>query len=236
MSKIAVILAAAGSSSRFQHPEEKKPFIKLGSKAVWLHSAELFLKRPDVHQLIIVIAQEDKEEFMARFGPNIVVQGIDVVMGGAERSDSVANALAAVNDKCDWVMIHDAARPCITNELVDAVVSAARQHQAAIPTIPVNSTLKRSRDGKTVDETVDRSNLYMAQTPQVFSRSLIQKAFASRGNSSPTDEAQLLESQGHSVAMVPGSPLNLKITHRSDLGMARAFLDAMPKSKPGIFG
>ena len=236
MSKIAVILAAAGNSSRFQHPGEKKPFVKLGSKAVWLHSAELFLKRPDVHQLIVVIAKEDKDDFMARFGPNIVVQGIDVVIGGAERCDSVANALAAVDEKCDWVMIHDAARPCITNELVDAVVSAARQHQAAIPTIPVNSTLKRSRDGKTIDETVDRTNLYMAQTPQVFSRSLIQKAYANRGKHSPTDEAQLLESQGHTVAMVPGSPLNLKITHRGDLGMARSFLDAMPKAKPGIFG
>ena len=235
MPNLSVILAAAGSSSRFQNPEDKKPFIRLGDKAVWLHSAEMLMKRSDVKQLIMVIAAEDRDEFVARFGPNIIVMDIDIVLGGKERSDSVANALTKVNDACDMVMIHDAARPCIDAKLVDSVVAAAQIHRAAIPTIPVNSTIKRSADGKSVDGTVDRSNLYLAQTPQVFERELIQSAFANRGTDSPTDEAQLLESQGHQVAMVPGSPMNIKITHRGDLRFAKACMAAMPKAKTGIF-
>lgn len=235
MPKISIIIAAAGSSSRFQNHEDKKPFIKLGPKAVWLHSADLFLKRSDVKQIIVVVAPEDKQEFQVRFGPNIAVLGIDVVAGGKERSDSVANALEAVSESSDLVLIHDAARPCIDAKLIDAVVDGAIEHGAAIPAIPVNSTLKRSSDGKTIDQTVDRTNLYLAQTPQGFNRTLIQQAYAQRTDQSPTDEAQLLESQGHTVALVPGSPLNIKITHRGDLKLARTFLDAMPKAKPSIF-
>lgn len=238
MSAITAIIAAAGSSRRFQHPVDKKPFINLGSKAVWLHSAELLLKRPDVQQLIVVIAKEDQEDFMARFGPNIVVHDIEVVLGGAERIDSIANALEKVDASSDLVLLHDAARPCIDNEMVDAVVAAAMKTGAAIPAIPVSSTLKKSSDGKTVDMTVDRSHLYQAQTPQIFRRELIQNAFANRADEGnpPTDEAQLLEQQGTPVSIVPGSPLNIKLTHRSDLNFAKACLNAMPKPKPGIFG
>ncbi|MEL7499381.1 MAG: 2-C-methyl-D-erythritol 4-phosphate cytidylyltransferase [Planctomycetota bacterium] len=236
MPNISVILAAAGSSSRFRHPTEKKPFIKLGQKAVWLHSAEVLLKRGDVKQLIIVVSAEDKEEFMARFGPNVVVLDLDVVTGGKERSDSIANALDAVDSKSDWILIHDAARPCIDDRLIDRVVVAAEKSGAAIPAIPVSSTLKRSADGVNIESTVDRTNLYQAQTPQVFRRSLLVDAFTNRDpEAAPTDEAQLLEQQGIPVTMVEGSPLNLKITHQADLSFARACLNALPKPKPGFF-
>lgn len=235
MPKISIIIAAAGNSSRFQNRDDKKPFIRLGSKAVWLHSTELFVKRADVKQIIVVVAPEDKKDFQVRFGPNIAVLGIDVVAGGKERSDSVANALEAVSEDSDLVLIHDAARPCIDAKLIDSVVESAMANGAAIPAIAVNSTLKRSSDGKVVDETVDRTNLYLAQTPQGFQRELIQQAYAQRTDQSPTDEAQLLESLGHRVAIVPGSPLNIKITHRGDLKLARTFLDAMPKTQPSIF-
>ena len=238
MPAISVILAAAGSSSRFQHPTEKKPFIKLGTKAVWLHSAELLLKRDDVKQLIVVIAKDDQEEFMARFGPNVVVHDIDIAIGGKERIDSIANALAKVNPTSELVLIHDAARPCIDNRLVDRIVEAAAESGAVIPAIPVNSTLKKSTDGKQIEETVDRSNLYQAQTPQGFRRDLLVAAFENRAADAqaPTDEAQLLEQQGTPVQLVEGSPLNIKITRKSDLSFAKACLAAIPKPKPGIFG
>ena len=231
MANFCVILAAAGKSSRFNDAHFKKPFAILAGKAVWLHSAELFLKRADVKQLILVIAPDDREEFTEKFGANVAIHGIDVVIGGAERSDSVQNALDKVRPEIDFVAIHDAARPCIDDTLVQQVFTAGVKHNIAVPTVAVHSTLKRSADGEFVDQTVDRSNLYLSQTPQVFSRSLLQQMFAQRGDLQPTDEAQLAEQQGHAVAMVGGSRLNIKITTQEDLGLAATFLKAMPAPK-----
>lgn len=228
MASFCVIIAAAGKSSRFKDLHFKKPFAILNGKAVWLYSAELFLKRSDVAQVIVVLAPEDREEFNAKFGANIAIHGIDVVHGGAERSDSVQNALAKVRDDVDYVAIHDAARPCIGEAMVDDVFDAAIQSGAAIATIPVFSTLKKSIDGKTIDQTVDRSHLYLAQTPQVFSKEILIDMYARRGDRQPTDEAQLAEELGYSVVMVPGSHLNIKITKREDLDLAKVFMHALP--------
>ena len=105
MPKFSVILAAAGKSSRFRDPNYKKPFALLNRKAVWLYSAELFLKRNDVKQVIIVISPEDKDEFLAKYGPNLAVLGVEVALGGAERSDSVQNALEKVSLDSTHVVI-----------------------------------------------------------------------------------------------------------------------------------
>ncbi len=231
MPTYSVILAAAGRSSRFRDPNYKKPFALLNHKSVWLYSADLFLKRSDVKQIIIVISPEDKADFLEKFGPNLAVLGVEVAIGGQERADSVENALAKVDPDCDFVVIHDAARPCIDPDLIESVFQAVKQHKAAIPAIPVNSTLKRSTDGKYVGETVDRTHLYEAQTPQAFDRELVHQLYANRNGAQPTDEAQLAEMQGHQVAMVPGSPLNIKITTKQDLAFARACLEVMPKPK-----
>ena len=226
--KFSVILAAAGQSRRFNDAHYKKPFAILNQKAVWLHSAELLLKRSDVVQIIVVVSKDDHEDFVSKFGPNLAVLGIDVVIGGAQRADSVQNALEKVDEQADFVAIHDAARPCINDELISRVFEAAIKSKAAIPAVPVSSTIKRSSDGKMVDETVDRKELYLAQTPQVFERKLLSEMYAKRGSFQPTDEAQLAESQGHPVAIVNGSPLNIKITTKSDLRFAKACLKAMP--------
>ncbi len=231
MASFCVIIAAAGKSSRFKDMHFKKPFAILNGKAVWLHSAELFLKRSDVKQVIVVLAKEDQEEFAAKFGANVAIHGIDIASGGNERSDSVQNALAKVRDDIDYIVIHDAARPCIHEAMVDDVFNAGVEHGAAIPTIPVFSTLKKSLDGKTVDETVDRSHLYLAQTPQVFAKDILVDMYARRGDVQPTDEAQLAEMLGHRVAMVEGSHLNIKITKRADLDLAKVFLSALPKPR-----
>jgi len=229
MATFCVIIAAAGKSSRFKDMHFKKPFAILNGKAVWLYSAELFLKRGDVKQVIVVLAKEDQEEFTAKFGANIAIHGIDIASGGSERSDSVRNALAIVRDDIDYVAIHDAARPVINEAMINGVFEAGMEHGAAIPTIPVFSTLKKSMDGKMVDETVDRSHLYLAQTPQVFAKDMLQNMYARRGDLQPTDEAQLAESLGYKVAMVDGSHLNIKITKREDLDLAKAFMSALPK-------
>jgi 2-C-methyl-D-erythritol 4-phosphate cytidylyltransferase len=228
MPKVAVILAAAGSSSRFKDPHYKKQFAILNGKAVWLHSAEKFLNRDDVKQLIVVVSKEDREDFCSKFGANLAVMGIDLVTGGEQRSDSIQNALAKVREDLDLVCIHDAARPCLADVWLDQVISTAAKSGAAILATEVTSTVKRSQNGKTIDETVPREHLYLAQTPQVFSRSLLLKAFAQRGSLQPTDEAQLVEKTGQKVSLVPGSPLNVKITTKADLAFAAACLKALP--------
>lgn len=230
MPNFCLILAAAGRSRRFKDDNYKKPFALLNQKAVWLYSVERFQKRNDVKQTILVLAQEDQEDFMSRFGANIAVLGIDLVIGGQERCDSVSNALKKVEDSIDFVAIHDAARPCVSDEDIENVFTAASSTGAAILATPVTATLKKI-DGKTIDKTVDRNGLWQAMTPQVFSRQLIAEAYAKRGDFKPTDDAQLLEEQGHAVAVVSGSPLNIKITTRRDMALARACLEAMPKPR-----
>ena len=101
MAKFAVVLAAAGKSSRFQDKHYKKPFAPLRDRAVWLHCADKFINRDDVVQTLIVIAPEDHERFVDSFGANVAILGIDVVEGGAERSDSIANALKHIRDEVD---------------------------------------------------------------------------------------------------------------------------------------
>jgi 2-C-methyl-D-erythritol 4-phosphate cytidylyltransferase len=230
VSKFAVILPAAGKSSRFRDAHYKKPFAPLENRAVWLHSAERFLNREDVTQVLIVVSPEDRTEFLSKFGANIAILGIDVVDGGQERSDSVMNALAHVKPNVDFVAIHDAARPCIANEWIDEVFAAAVKTDAAILAIPVAGTLKRVRGDRTISETVSREGLWEAQTPQVFRRKLLMEAY-SHLQGVATDDAQVVEQFGHAVTIVPGSPINFKITTKADLRFAAQAIKALPKPK-----
>lgn len=230
MSTFAVILAAAGKSSRFKDKNYKKPFAPLEGRAVWLHSAEKFMARDDVSQVILVISPEDREYFEMKFSGNIAILGIQVVEGGAERADSVQKALERVKPEVDFVAVHDAARPCIADVWISEIFAAAEKSGAAIPAIPVGGTLKRVANHAIV-ETVSREGLWEAQTPQVFRRELLLKAYAQRGGFVATDDAQLVERIGHPVTIVPGSPINLKITSRDDLRLAEQAIRALPRPK-----
>lgn len=231
MARFAVILPAAGKSSRFKDKHYKKPFAPLANKAVWLHSAEKFLNRDDVKQVILVISAEDREDFNFKFASNVAILGIDVVEGGDERADSIERALARVKPDIEFVAIHDAARPCLAGEWIDRVFEAALRSEAAILAIPVGGTLKRVAGDQTVQETVSRTGLWEAQTPQVFSRKLLMEAYSKRDGFLATDDAQLVERIGHPVKIVQGSPINLKIATQEDLRLAEQALKAMPKPK-----
>ena len=231
MSSFAVILPAAGASSRFKDKNYKKPFAPLAERAVWLHSAERFLNRPDVKQLIVVISPDDREYFDFKFSSNVVILGIEVVEGGRERADSIERALARVKSDIDFIAVHDAARPCLAGEWIDKVFQAAERSGAAILASPVAATLKRVRADQTIEETVPRERLWAAQTPQVFRRQLLLDAYAKRGGFQATDDAQLVERLGERVTVVPGSSLNLKITTQEDLRLAEQVLKALPKPK-----
>jgi len=234
MAKFAVILAAAGKSTRFQDNHYKKPFAPLKNRAVWLHCADKFLNRDDVVQTLIVIAPDDRERFMDSFGANVAILGIDVVDGGAERSDSIANALQHVNDAVEYVAVHDAARPCLANEWIDSVFRKAETTGAAMLAIPITGTVKRVGEEGVIQETVPRENLWEAQTPQVFRKSILLKAYAQRGDQPATDDAELVQRVGQPVTVVTGSPINLKITTKEDLRLAANAMNALPKPKlPG---
>ena len=231
MSKFAVILPAAGKSSRFGNSRDKKVFTNLKERAVWIRTAEHFVEREDVAQTIIVISPEDEERFKEKFRPNLAFMNIDIVLGGNERADSVANGLAAVKDGIDFVAVHDAARPLLATKWIDEVFQKASETDAAILAHKVVSTLKRVNAEETIVETVPRDYLWEAQTPQVFRKSLLEKAYEHRGDLVATDEAQLVENLGKKVSIVGCSAINLKITTQDDLKMAEALLDVVPKEK-----
>lgn len=243
MAKFGVILPAAGRSERFASKKgagvagglsaqrNKKPFTELKGRAVWLRAAEPFATHGDVVQMVIAVAADDVEWFKDKYRPNLAFMNIDIIAGGAERADTVEAALAQLRDEVEYVAVHDAARPLIVKDWIDAVFAAAEKTGAAIPAVAVSSTLKRVGEGKTITETVDRKGLWQAQTPQVFRRDLLVEAYANRGDFQPTDEAQLVERAGNPVSVVEGWPMNMKITTFGDFKMAEALVDALPKKK-----
>jgi 2-C-methyl-D-erythritol 4-phosphate cytidylyltransferase len=232
MAKVAVILPAAGQSSRFKD-KEKKPFALLDGRAVWLRTVELFITRSDVCQTLLVIAKGDRELLQRRFAANLAFMEIQVVDGGAQRFDSVANAVALLKPDVDLVAIHDAVRPCLTAEQISAVFAKAEETGAAILAVPVSDTLKRV-DGHKVLGTMPRQGLWQAQTPQVFRRDWLVEAYANRAKLGKdiTDDAQLIEAAGHTVHVVEGALSNIKITTKGDIFLADAILKSLPKPKP----
>jgi len=231
MPKFAVILPAAGKSSRFGNSREKKVFTNLKDRAVWLRTAEHFVEREDVVQTILVISPEDEERFKEKFRPNLAFMNIQIVLGGAERADSVANALAEVKEEVDFVAVHDGARPLLAKQWIDQVFAKAIETDAAILAHKVASTLKRVNGEQVIEETVPREELWEAQTPQVFRKSLLETAYAKREGFVATDEAQLVERIPHPVSIVSCPAINLKITTQEDLRMAEHLLAAVPKEK-----
>lgn len=231
MAKLAAILLAAGKSTRFKG-DDKKPFATLDGRAVWLRSAELFCTRKDVIQTQIVISPEDEELFRRRYQANLAFMNVDLCLGGAERHDSVANALARLHPEAELIAVHDTARPCVTAELIDHVVAAGGKHGAALLAVPVADTLKKVDAQLRVTATPPREGLWLAQTPQVFRKEVLLKAYAERSKlAGITDDAQLVEALGQPVHVVTGSSTNFKITTHDDLLVAEAVIKGRPKPK-----
>jgi 2-C-methyl-D-erythritol 4-phosphate cytidylyltransferase len=249
--RIAVILPAAGSSRRFSegNSPRSKLDVDMGGKPVLQRTVEAFTKHDKVSQIIVAGPADDEAmaEFRLRHADRLSLLGATLVKGGADhRYETVRNALEHVED-CTHVAVHDAARPCVSHELMDRIFDAAAQHEAVIPVIPVPDTLKRVRDtgeklGKAdaiasilgIDEdrlpplrevaaTVDRSGLHLVQTPQVFTVELLKAAYA-QADLTSTDDASLVERLGRRVIAVEGDRRNIKITFTDDADLARAIM------------
>ena len=230
--RIAVIICAAGASSRFGG-KRKKIFADVDGKAAFLRSVELFTDRKDVKQIVVAIAREDDEAVRLKWGANLQFFGAKICYGGKERFETVKNALEHVKPDINLIVVHDAARCCVRAEWIDKCFDAAEKDGAAILACPVVATLKKVKNGKIV-QTVDRSGLFEAQTPQVFKTKLLKDAYGNLGklgNTLISDDAQLIEAMGRTVTIVETDSSNIKITTQSDVPMAEAVIKAN-KPKP----
>jgi len=222
----AVILAAAGSSSRFGNPFLKKVYATLGGKPVWQHSADAFAPIACIKQTILVVQAEDREMIRQKFSATVAFMGIEIVAGGVQRWESVRNAIDKLEPEIQFVAVHDAARPLVSQNDIENVIDAARISGAAILGEPIFGTIKRTNTDGMIESTISREWLFQAQTPQVFRRDWLEKAYslAATMTPPPTDDAQLIEALGHPVKLVAGSPMNIKITTQADLRWAEVAL------------
>jgi len=230
MSKVSVIVAGAGTGKRFGG-KRNKIFERIKDQPVFIRALEAFANRDDVSQTQLVISADDMEEMKSRYGGHLGFMGVTLVEGGPTRPQSVRNALERVDEAADLICIHDAVRPCVSQLWVDAVFAEAAKTGAAILAYPVHGTLKRVSEANVIDETASREDLWEAQTPQVFRKDILVKAYAGKIDG-VTDDAQLVEAVGHAVSVVMGDPRNIKITTRSDLALAAAVIATLPKPKP----
>ncbi len=233
MAKVSVIVAAAGAGKRFGG-RQNKIFERIKGQPVFIRTLELFTSRDDVCQIQLVVSAEDMPAMKERFGGNLGFMGVALVQGGAQRSDSVRNALANVAADAELVCVHDAVRPCVSPLWVDAVFAQAQKSGAAILAYPVHGTVKKVGQGNVVTSTLPREELWEAQTPQVFRKELLVKAYA--GGQAATDDAALVEAAGQPVTVVVGDPRNIKITTPGDLAAAEAVIGTLPKPKPKFTG
>jgi 2-C-methyl-D-erythritol 4-phosphate cytidylyltransferase len=220
------ILVAAGRGERMGQ-ERPKAFLELGGVPLLLRAARVFEAAPSVSRLIAVVPEAQLGEAERLLIGLVKLRA--VVVGGARRQDSVLAGLAAVPAGFDAVvLVHDAARPLVDVELVEAVAQQAAATGAALPVLPLVDTVKRVRGGRVV-ETLDRAELGGAQTPQGFRAALLREACeaAARAGLAITDEAMAVERLGRPVHAVPGSPRNRKITTPEDLAWAEGVVAGM---------
>ena len=182
-----------------------------------------------------MIDPSDEEMVRRKYGANMAFLNISLVHGGSERFESVANALKTVKDDVDFVAIHDSVRPCVTTELIDKVFQQAVKSGAAILALGMTDSLKRgsSTEPVVIEQSLPRERLWLAQTPQVFSKEVLVKAFKNVPKGA-TDDSQVVEATGATVSIVVGSSSNIKITTRDDLFLADAILKSRPKPKANV--
>jgi 2-C-methyl-D-erythritol 4-phosphate cytidylyltransferase len=218
----AVILPAAGRSLRFGGGGRDKLLEPLGGQPVIARSVQAFLQRADVGLVIIPTNQRERIE-------PVVDPRVQFCPGGPSRAESVLNALREIPERFEWVAVHDAARPLVSQRLIDRTFAAARQHGAAVPALPIALTVKQAAGPlpARVERTVPRKNLWAMQTPQVMRRDELLAAYAKCPIplSDVTDDTQLLELAGREVWLVEGEERNLKITTPADLRVAELWLD-----------
>lgn len=216
--KTAAIIVAAGTGSRFGS-ETPKQFLEINGKPVIAHTLERFEAAPSVDTVFLVLPPERA----ASFDDSPYGKVMRVIPGGATRARSVLNGLEKVFLETEIVVVHDGARPLVTVEEIEATIAKAKETGAACLVAPVTDTIKSIRGGE-IAATLDRDKLRRALTPQAFRIEVLKAAFENADLSAATDECYLVEKLGHPIAIIDGSPRNIKITHPEDLILAEALL------------
>lgn len=242
--KVIVIIPAAGLGTRMapmpsaldgktKKPHPSKQFTDLAGTPILIHTLRKFAAVDAVTEIWIALRENEIEGFRERLGKeakDVSKKKIELVSGGEHRQQSVEQALNAISAAAtDIVLVHDAVRPLVTPEIIEEVIAAAKKYGAAIAGLPAVDTIKqveRTAGGAIVKSTIPRAGVVLAQTPQGFHYSVIKKAFdeAAADGFTGTDEASLAERSGHEVAVVMGSPRNIKITTPADMELAEFYL------------
>ncbi|HUR26808.1 MAG TPA: 2-C-methyl-D-erythritol 4-phosphate cytidylyltransferase [Planctomycetota bacterium] len=237
-SRAAAVIVAAGDSTRMG-AEKRKPLLTLAGRTLIEHTLAAFDRAPSILEIVIVAHPADVETLaqMARDAERLhpaFMKVRVVVPGGRRRTHSVRHGARSVSPDIEVVLVHDAARPLVTTELIEQCAQVAQRDGASVAAVPVNDTLKTSASGTHAERTLDRSVLWAAQTPQGFRRAVLIEllARAEADEFEPTDDCALHERYLGPVTIVPGDPRNLKVTTPSDIVVAEALLAARAKGAP----
>jgi len=214
--KVGAVIAAGGSSQRMGGID--KMLAPLGGEPVLARVLSVFQKCDSIDQIVVVLSESNLKQ-----GQQLVTEGgwtkvSDVCLGGSRRQDSVVNGLSRLTD-CQWVIIHDGARPLVTVDLIERALEVASQTGAAIAAVPVTDTIKLVGEDLIVQGTPPRRSLWAVQTPQVFRFDVIDEAYR-QAKFEVTDDSTPVERLGHKVKIYPGAYDNIKITTPDDLAIA----------------
>ncbi|HSM85065.1 MAG TPA: 2-C-methyl-D-erythritol 4-phosphate cytidylyltransferase [Candidatus Limnocylindrales bacterium] len=238
--KVIAIIPAAGLGTRMAPPGKKglpsKQFFEINGTPILIHTLRVFARNNQVTHIVVALRRNEMEQFSRTLEKEKLAAKVELVEGGEHRQDSVANAVAslkAAND--DIVLVHDAVRPFVDDEIIASVIREVEKHGAAIAGLPAVDTIKqveRAAEGAIITSTIPRERVVQAQTPQGFRYELIKRAFDSAlaDGFTGTDEASLVERLGENVWVVMGSARNIKITTPADMELAE-FLLAQARSK-----
>ena len=223
MSNTAVILAA-GLGKRMQAGHNKQ-FIEICGQSILTHTLTVFAQIPEIAKIVLVV-RAGEEDTCQNMIPEIAENKTVLAIGGKERQDSVHNGIRAITWECEYILIHDGARPLITEEVIRRTLLAAQNSGAAICAVPVKDTIKQADSDGNVLATIPRESLWAAQTPQVFRADLIRRAYENAyvHNHYGTDDASLVEYLGEKIKIVTGDYENIKITTPEDIPTAEQIL------------
>ncbi|MEO6964727.1 MAG: 2-C-methyl-D-erythritol 4-phosphate cytidylyltransferase [Acidobacteriaceae bacterium] len=232
--KVFVILPAAGLGTRMATGgaarRDPKQFLELGGQPILVMAVRAFLQVPAIHQIFVAVRKSELVRVESQLRKHDILEKVSVIEGGDTRQDSVSNALKMLPaEDEDIVLVHDAVRPLIDPAIIERTIESVERHQAAIVAVPAIDTIKqveRTADGAIITTTIPRERIVLAQTPQGFRYHILRRGVdaAEKDGFIGTDDASLVERLGIEVAVVQGSPRNLKITQPGDLLLAEYYL------------
>jgi 2-C-methyl-D-erythritol 4-phosphate cytidylyltransferase len=216
----AAIIVAAGESTRMEGID--KVFAPLGGEPVLVRATRPFQQCAHISRIIVVVGGDKEKKCRSLVTGPEWAKVTEVCIGGRRRQDSVSAGLERL-EGCEWVVIHDGARPLVTVDLIEQGLKAAKETGAAVAAVPMKDTIKVVDRNELVTETLPRQKLRAIQTPQVFNLDIIKKAYQ-RLSDDVTDDASLVERLGYKVKLYPGSYDNIKVTTPEDLALAETIL------------